>query len=509
TSNLIMILSRDSLKKIAGIKSQHIPGKQVFELPERVLQFGTGVLLRALPDYFIDKANKENIFNGRIVIVKSTGQGEIESYGLQDSLYTLSIKGIEDGQLIDDTIINASVSRVLSAQHDWKTVLACAQNPDLQVVISNVTEAALVNVDDSPSDEPPGSFPGKLLSFLLERYRRLGGSPESGLVIIPTELIPDNGLLLKSILLDKCRKNNLDPDFVSWLQTANDFCSSLVDCIVPGALPKDGQEALHSRFGYADSLAIMSEVYRLWAIESQQEKTKTILSFAKADPRVIVTTDISRFRELKLRLLNGAHTFTCGLAIWAGFTTVKQAMNDKKFSNFITALLHQELTLAVESERISREEAIRFADSVLDRFRNPFLEHRWQSICLQYSTKMRSRNVANILNYYQKEKKAPRLMAAGFAGWLFYMKSEKKEEHQFDGNLRGIEYRLQDEEAGKLNVYWSKADGNLNWLIESVLGDTTLWSEDLRQINGFKELVLENLMLLMNGSPDAFFKLNT
>src|SRR6185437_3500569 len=197
-------------------------------------------------------------------------------------------------------------------------------------------------------------------------------------------------------------------------------------------------------------LMIMSEVYRLWAIESNRERSREILSFSGADKRIIISDDVSKFRELKLRLLNGAHSFTCGLAVWAGFSFVKEAMANREFSAFITRLLHDELVPAVASPDISEKEALAFADDVLDRFRNPFLQHRWLSICLQYSSKMKTRNVQNIRRYYGKKKSAPPLMAAGFAGWLLFMKTEKKNDGRLTGCLSGKEYILQDDAGGKI-----------------------------------------------------------
>src|SRR6185437_996734 len=281
-----MTLSEKNLKEISkGVQS--IPEESIFTLPEKILQFGTGVLLRGLPDYFIDKANKLGLFNGRIVMVKSTAQGDTDAFAQQDNLYTICIRGVEKGMTTDETMINASVSRVLSAAQQWQDVLACARNPAMQIVISNTTEAGLVSTDDNPGDTPPRSFPGKLLSFLLERYRCFNGSAESGMVIIPTELIPDNGKLLKEILISKAKKNNPDAGFTEWLETANEFCSSLVDCIVPGSPPEPEKTEISKRLGYRDDLMIISEVYRLWAIESASVRSKTILSFSGADKSVI------------------------------------------------------------------------------------------------------------------------------------------------------------------------------------------------------------------------------
>ena len=124
-----MILSRNILKNIK--QDIEVPSEEIFGLPEKVLQFGTGVLLRALPDYYIDKANKKGIFNGRVVIVKSTSNGDTKDFDQQDGLYTICEKGIENGNVVDRQMINASVSRVVNANSQWNEILACADSKEM------------------------------------------------------------------------------------------------------------------------------------------------------------------------------------------------------------------------------------------------------------------------------------------------------------------------------------------------------------------------------------------
>ena len=228
-----MQLSKNAIRQIAAKPGLEIPDEKIFELPEKVLQFGTGVLLRALPDYFIDKANKQGLFNGRIVVVKST-DSDSSAFDKQDGLYTVCVRGVENGTTVEENIINASISRVLGARTDWKRILECAHNPEMKIIFSNTTEVGIQLVQDDITAEPPVSFPGKLLAFLLERFKAFNGSKESGMVIVPTELITDNGSKLESIVLELAHINNLDFKFIEWLENHNTFCNSLVDRIVPG-----------------------------------------------------------------------------------------------------------------------------------------------------------------------------------------------------------------------------------------------------------------------------------
>jgi tagaturonate reductase len=402
--------------------SDHVDA--LFALPEKVVQFGTGVLLRGLPDYFIDKANKQGLFNGRVVVVKSTDQGGTDAYAAQDGLYTILEKGIENGLPVERTTINASISRVVSAKTEWQAVLDCAANPDIQIIISNTTEVGITLVASDVNSLLPESFPGKLLHFLMERYRVFNGSLESGLVIIPTELISDNGIKLKEIVIELAQLKGLDEAFINWVYTANDFCSSLVDCIVPGKLPANEQDQFEQKVGYQDSLAIMSEPYRLWAIETANQKTAAILSFAAADARVILAPSINKYKEIKLRLLNATHSLCCGVAILSEFLTVRDALNDSNFKSFLSTMLLDEIVPLVAEGDITMEEARSFALQVIDRFSNQSIEHLWVNIAVQYTAKMQMRVVPLVDKYVKQHGKAPMLISFGFAAFLLFMKSK-------------------------------------------------------------------------------------
>ena len=499
-----MQLSKATIKNIQPQTGLIIPDEQLLSLPEKVLQFGTGVLLRGLPDYFIDKANRQGIFNGRVVVVKSTSSGGTDEFAQQDGLFTHCIRGIENGQQVEEMVINSSISKVLSANDDWKKILGYAQRPEMQVIISNTTEVGIVLSDDKITDQPPSSFPGKLLAFLWERYSAFNGTEESGMVIVPTELISDNGTLLRSIVVELAIKNKLEEKFISWLQTANHFCNSLVDRIVPGKLAGDDKIVTEKKLGYADDLMIMSECFRLWAIESGSQRVKDILSFIKADTGIVIAPDITKFRELKLRLLNGTHTFSCGLAFLAGFETVKEAMRDQTMSSYIHGLMTQEIAVAMSCAMISYEEACVFAGKVMDRFSNPFLDHKWISIAMNYTSKIKMRNVPLLLKHYEKHTTVPALMALGFAGYLLFMKAEAGKDNVYSGYKNGKKYPVQDPQAGQLATYWQQSDTKK--LVKAVLADQNLWETDLSLLPGFVEAVNEALNQLMNKGVAAILQ---
>ena len=488
-----MQLSQRAIKKISSRPGLITPGEKLFSLPEKVLQFGTGVLLRGLPDYFIDKANRSGEFNGRIVLVKSTSQGSADAFEKQDGLYTLFVKGIENGIIKEEAIINSSISKVLSAKEHWKEILGCARNPEMKIVISNTTEVGIVLTDDDIRLSPPQSFPGKLLAFLYERYKAFYGREDSGMVIIPTELIINNGDKLRSIVVELASRNGLETNFIQWLQSANHFCNSLVDRIVPGKLPDGEEKKAEEKLGYIDELMIMAEPFRLWAIESDSQRVREILSFSKADEGVVITPDIEKFRELKLRLLNGTHSFACGLAFLGGFETVKAAMKDEEISSFVHRLMIDEIATAIQGEIISYNDACAFAKQVLDRFGNPFLDHKWSSIAMNFTSKMKQRNIPLLLKYYNTEGKVPAEMALGFAAYLLFMKCQPCADGQYYGKINGLKYLVPDEKASYFSYQW--ATGNIDTFVNNVLSDQQLWEVTL-SLNGFAAAVKDNLNLL-------------
>jgi tagaturonate reductase len=483
-----------SKKILAGFKAKNldVPGEDYFQYPERVLQFGTGVLLRGLVDYFIDKANKQGLFRGRIVVIKSTRAGDLQAFSKQDNLYTLCIRGIESGKTSEENMLNASISRVLSAHDSWKEILACAANPELQIIVSNTTEIGLVFEEDNIHNSPPGSFSGKLLAFLYERYKIFSGDSEKGFVIIPTELLPENGSILKSILIRLAHLHRLENPFIEWLEKANDFCSSLVDRIVPGKLPPKELEKTSQLLGYEDDLMIKAEIYRLWAIETSNERTKKILSFSAADPGVVVEKDIHIFRELKLRILNGSHTLSCGLGVLSGFEIVREAMADKTFFDFENRLIKQEIIPVILDKTLSKEMALEFADKVLDRYRNPYLEHKWLSITMQYSSKMKTRDLPLLVTYVEKYGGIPSLMSLGWAAHILFMKCTQAADKEYYGEYRGKRYPVNDNQA----LLYSEAWTNPAKVITKILGDTRLWGRDLNDLPGFSDSVSGNLKLL-------------
>ncbi|RFS24672.1 tagaturonate reductase [Chitinophaga silvatica] len=473
--------------------------QDVFSFPETILQFGTGVLLRGLVDYLVDKGNRKNLYQGRIVVIKST-DGSTSDFSSQDSLFTTHIKGVAQGELVDNVLINSSISRVLQSNAEWSEILACVHQPALKTIISNTTEVGIQYSAEKINTGVPTSFPGKLLAILWERFNHFKGDSSAGFVIVPTELIVNNGNLLKEIIIKLANFNELPDNFIQWINTANRFCNSLVDRIVPGK-PRNLADS-EAKAGYTDQLWIEVEPFLLWAIEGD-EYVKSVLSFHQADERMLIESDITPFREQKLRLLNGSHTAAVPLGFLSGLNTVYECMSDPYMNGFFKKVVLEEILPTIQDDCPT---ATAFANDVLDRFANPFIEHKLISITFQESSKMNARNVKTLLRYQQKFNKLPENICLGFAAMLLFLRPAGiNKDGKYYGNREAGEYVITDDNAAIFADYWQN-ETDINSLVNKIASDTRLWETDLSVIPGFVSKVSMFLSALKDNGVSAFIK---
>ena len=475
-----------------------VPTPQQLGLPEKVLQFGTGRFLRGFADYFIDRANRQGLFGGRVVVVGSTGSGRGALFNDQDGLYTLCVQGLDDDRPVEQRSVVGSISRAIAAPDAWDEVLRLARSADLELILSNTTEVGIrLDADDAIDLDPPRSYPGKLTAFLYERARAFEYAPSAGLTILPCELIEDNGARLRGIVLELAERWKLDEAFIEWLEASNTFCDTLVDRIVTG---RPGEEELqkHQReLGYADELLTTAEVYRLWAIEARGED----IPFAGADEGIVVTGDITPYRERKVRILNGTHTSTVPAAFLCGHETILDAMRGEDTSSFIRSTMLDDIvpSLDVEGGRA-------FAEDVLQRFANPYLEHQLIDITLQITSKMRPRVVPSIRRYHEKRGTLPHHLCFGFACYLRFMQGVEVKDGTIYGRRDGEEYPIRDDHAERLMSAWQsvKEPSDLPKFVESVCAEKGFWGMDLNDIPGFAETVTRYLRdIQANGASAA------
>lgn len=459
------------------------PDDALLDLPERAVQFGTGALLRGFVDDFLHRANEQGSFGGRVVAIGSTGSTRDRALREQDGLYTLAVEGIVAGQPVQECRIIASVSRALSAATEWDEVLALARAPLLQYVFSNTTE---VGIALDPSDDrdaaPPASFPAKLTRFLYERGREFDHDPSAGVIVVPCELIENNGDTLRRLVLTLADRWTLGASFTRWVEQSVRFCNTLVDRIVPGAPRGADGERLAEMLGYEDALLTTCEPYRLFAIEGDAE-LRARMRWTSVDSAIIVAPDITPYRERKVRLLNGAHTTLVSAALLMGCETVREAVTHPALGRFIRHAMFDEIVPTLEAD-----DSAEFAAAVLDRFQNPFIRHALVDITLQATMKMRVRVVPSIVAYATRNGRPPCSLAFGFAAFLLYMRGELQDARR----ARGLNVPS-DDGAARLKDHWAAAGADDARLARAACADADLWATDLSALPGFADAVAEHL----------------
>ena len=471
--------------------------------PERVLQFGEGNFLRAFADYWFDMANEKAGWNGKCVLVQPIAQGLTQLINRQEGLYTLYLRGRQNGEKVDAKRVISSVSRCLNPyeKQDYDAMMDVAAGEALEYIVSNTTEAGIVY---DPScrleDCPPASFPAKLTQVLLHRWR--AGRP--GVVVLSCELIDNNGNELLRCVNQYIKQWGLEEGFARWVNGDCTFCSTLVDRIVPGRI-RDAAEAarLEDENGYRDALIDVGEVFGVWNIEGPEWLAEK-LPFRAAGLNCPVVPDVTPYKKRKVRILNGAHTgFVLG-AYLAGYDIVRDCMQDDVILGFMNRMLHEEV---IPTLPLDRQDLEAFAAAVQDRFNNPFINHELMSITLNSTSKWRARNMPSLLEYAQTAGKLPPCLAMSFAAYIAFYSSDIQaltEQGLVCRRPKGNEYTVSDD-RWVLEFYYSRRGVSDETLVHDVMTNEKMWGQDLTLVPGFEQAAAENLRRIRTEGARAAF----
>lgn len=452
--------------------------------PVKILQFGEGNFLRAFVDYMIDIANEKEYFNGDIVIVKAIEFGSLEKFKKQDCNYTVSLRGIVDNtpQIINRQI--TCIEDALDTYSEYDDFMDLAKLDSLEFVVSNTTESGIqLDENDSFDAAPPKTFPGKLTKFLYERFKFFNGDKNKGLIMLPVELIDDNGIHLKECVLKFSDIWNLGNDFIEWIEDSCTFCSTLVDRIVTG-YPGDTIEETWESIGYKDELVVAGEPFALWVIESPKD-ISNLLPLDKAGLPVIFTHDQKPYKQRKVRILNGAHTSFVLASFHAGNDTVLESMNDELIYQFMHRTIFNEIipTLSLPEEELSA-----FAEAVITRFKNPYIKHALLSISLNSVSKWKTRCMPSLTSYYKNKGEVPKLLAFSLAALFYFYMGEKIENGSLIGTRNSKPYNITDDEE-ILKFFMEKSDLSNKEYAYAIMSNSDFWGEDLTLINNFTNII--------------------
>lgn len=461
------------------------------DMPVKVMQFGEGNFLRAFVDWMINKLNKENMFNGSAVVVQPLEKGMADMINAQDGLYTLYLRGIENGEVKVKKEIITSIKECVNPYFEWDKTLEYATSEDLRFVISNTTEAGIEYKEEPfTPDSCPKTYPAKLTSLLYARYIKFKGDNEKGLVVIPCELIDRNGDNLKKCIMNYADLWNLGNEFKIWIENACPFMNTLVDRIVPG-YPRDEIEKITEEQGYKDNVVDTGEIFHFWVIEGDKKYSEEI-PFHKAGLNVLWTDNMEPYRTRKVRILNGAHTMTVLGAYLAGLETVGECMNDGDISEFMRKGIFEEI---IPTFDLPEEEKSSFAAAVLERFANPFIKHMLLSISLNSVSKFKVRVLPSIKGYIERFSKLPVRTVFALAALIRFYKGTQTEDSKLSGDIDGKKYDICDKPevieffAEQYKKYEETHDEKT--LICSILSNKDFWGEDLTETDGFADAVVK------------------
>ena len=451
------------------------------ERPVRVLQFGEGNFLRAFVDYMIDIANEQGRFNGDIVLVKPIEFGSLDRFHEQECQYTVQLRGIVDGEPKRINRIVTSVADAVDAYGEYEKYAAFAKLDTLRYIVSNTTEAGIVYDDtDRLEMNPPKSYPGKLTKFLYERYKHFDGAADKGLVMLPVELIDDNGIHLKEYVLKLAKLWNLEEEFSAWLNDACVFTSTLVDRIVTG----DEAEELCKEFGYQDNLIVTGEPFALWVIESAKDISKEF-PLPDAGLPVIFTDNQKPYKQRKVRILNGAHTSFVLASYLCGNDIVLESMQDELIFNFMKATIFDEV---IPTLTLPKQDLIDFAEAVITRFNNPYVKHALLSISLNSVSKWRARCMPSFLGYIEKEGKLPVHLTFSLAALMAFYTGTEIRDKALIGHRDGQEYNILDD-AAVLEFFAANSSKGAREYAHAVLSNEAFWGQDLSALAGVEDAV--------------------
>lgn len=448
------------------------------------IQFGEGNFLRAFVDYCIQILNDKTSFSGKVNIIQPLPEGMIEQLKIQNGKYNLFHEGIIQGKTIRDRMQINCVKQMNNPYQEFDQFLELAENENLTFVFSNTTEAGIVlDTKDQFTEKPPRSFPGKLTRLLHHRYKTFNGDPSKVLHIMPSELIEQNGTKLKKIILELSKIWKLEDHFISWINQ-NHFYNTLVDRIVPG-FPKKDLDFYKKELFFDDQLIVTCEPFFLWVIEGNPELLKIFPIDRLKEIDVKVVPDLGIFRTRKVRILNGSHTTMVPVGLLHGTKTVSDILKNDFLKTFLSQTLFDEIIPSVD---LDKQQLNDYAHSVLERFSNPFIIHKLESISLNSISKFKVRVLPSLISYLRKQGKVPKNLTFSMAALIYFYGKE----------ISKHPYPLKDdpEIIAFFNKIWSKR--NIEKVVVETLSNTDLWDKNLAEISPLKYSLTKALNALAN-----------
>jgi fructuronate reductase len=393
-----------------------------------IVHFGIGAFHRAHMAVYTDDAMNAGARDWGITGVSLRSASVAEQMNPQDGLYTVTERSASGSKM---RLVGA-VQRVIVAQQDPEAVVAVLAAPTTHIVSFTITEKGYCrapngSLDLNLNDEV------SIYTYLTAgiRRRKEGGLP--GLTLLSCDNLASNGAQLERLMTEYLTHNA--PDLLDWF-TANCTCpSTMVDRIVPATTDADRAE-IEAALGMRDEAAVVTEPFSQWVIEGK---------FAGPRPQwekhgAQITSDVHAYETAKLRMLNGAHSALAYLGLKRGHEFVHQAIGDAALAPQIDRLMREEAATSLTPA--PGQDLAAYADALIERFKNPALNHRLAQIAMDGSQKIPQRWLETLAFHQKQGRQCPAILA-GIAAWLC--------------NIRGDNGMVDDPMAGALKAAWNAA----------------------------------------------------
>ncbi len=399
----------------------------------QVLQFGTGNFLRGFIEPLIEELNSQGE-SLQVCLVQSTDGNTLEGLRTQDYAYEVYVAGRDQGQTIEKFQSITCIKDGLSLPQDSEKFFSYASSAELKYLISNVTEAGLVWSQEGDQDQIASSFPGRITQWLYTRFEQ---APELKTILLPCELIPNNGDFLKSLIQQHASAWKLDAEFLNWLNLNCRFHNTLVDRIVPG-FPKQLAEKVAP-------YTVQVEPYLFWGIEGSDQDLKK-LPFRKCKG-VVLTDSLLSYTKRKISILNGLHTLMAALGRLQQIKTVQEYVQDPGRLQELNLLAEEELFPFLDQPL---DELRAYTSAIFDRFKNPFMSHALNDISLQSIAKFKSRLLPICSYSLEKKRMLPPRITVGLVALLMGHLQSPDQMRDSEENKRYFK-QLQASDASELD----------------------------------------------------------
>lgn len=445
-----------------------LPSYDRSHLVTRIVHLGFGAFHRAHQGVYTDiLAAEHNSDWGYCEVNLIGGEQQIADLKQQDNLYTVA-------EMSADAWTARVVGVVKSALHTQvdglETLLAAMCEPQVAIVSLTITEKGYCHspatgqlmldhpaiAADLQNPHQPKSAPGVVVEALARR--KAAGLP--AFTVMSCDNMPENGHVMRNVVLAYAQA--VDAELAKWIEQNVTFPSTMVDCIVPAVTPET-LDKIEQLTGVRDPAGVACEPFRQWVIEDNFVAGRPAWEKAGAE----LVADVLPFEEMKLRMLNGSHSFLAYLGYLAGYQHINDCMGDENYRRAARALMLQEQapTLKVKGVDLAR-----YADQLIERYSNPALRHRTWQIAMDGSQKLPQRMLDSV-RWHLANHSDFDLLALGVAGWMRYVGGVDEQGKAIDVSdplLPVIQRAVANSEEGASRV-------------EALLGITEIFSTDLPQ----------------------------